>query len=283
MSNMSLVRGILPTQSDQASRELYQMSRKSIFITGAAAGIGRATAKLFAAKGYFVGLYDIDDAGLKVLAQELGEHNTCSGRLDVTAPENWSQALAAFMQCAGRLDVLVNNAGVLVSGSLQNESLTVLHRVIDINFKGVLNGCYLALPYLRKTPDSRVINICSASALYGQPSLAVYSATKFAVRGLTEALDLEWQDEGVRVMDVLPLFVRTAMVEGINAASFRNIGMRLTPEDVAKTVWQAARYQGRLPKVHWTVGFQTRLLYGFSGTVPDLVTRFINSRLTSSH
>lgn len=157
MSNMSLVRGILPTQSDQASRELYQMSRKSIFITGAAAGIGRATAKLFAAKGYFVGLYDIDDAGLKVLAQELGEHNTCSGRLDVTAPENWSQALAAFMQCAGRLDVLVNNAGVLVSGSLQNESLTVLHRVIDINFKGVLNGCYLALPYLRKTPDSRVI------------------------------------------------------------------------------------------------------------------------------
>lgn len=81
------------------------MSRKSIFVTGAAAGIGRAIAKLFAAKGYFAGLYDVDDAGLKALAQELGEHNTCSGRLDVAAPEDWSRTLAPFMQCNGRLDV----------------------------------------------------------------------------------------------------------------------------------------------------------------------------------
>lgn len=258
-------------------------SRKSVFITGAAAGIGRAIAKLFAAKGYFVGLYDVDETGLKALARELGEHHTCSGRLDVAVPEEWSRALAAFMQRAGRLDVLVNNAGILVSGPMVNTALADLHRVIDINVKGVLNGCYLAQPYLRRTPGARVINLCSASALYGQPSLAVYSATKFAVRGLTEALDLEWQDDGIRVMDVLPLFVKTAMVEGMNAGSLRSMGVHLTPEDVAKTVWQAARYQGKLPKVHWTVGFQTRLFYGLAGTVPDFVTRFVNSRLTSTH
>lgn len=259
------------------------MSRKSIFITGAAAGIGQATARLFAAKGWYVGLYDVNEPGVSALARELGENNTCTGRLDVVSVDDWTQALADFTQRTGRLDVLFNNAGILCSGPIESTPIQQLHRVVDINLKGVLNGCQLALPYLRKTPKSRVINMCSASALYGQPSLAVYSATKFAVRGLTEALDLEWQAYGIRVMDVLPLFVQTAMVDGMNASSIRNMGVHLTSQDVAKTIWQAARYDKALPKVHWTVGFQTRLFYGFSGAVPDLVSRFINSRLTNTH
>ena len=259
------------------------MSRQSIFITGAAAGIGQATARLFAARGWFVGLYDVDEAGVRALSRELGEDFTCAGRLDVTDPDGWEHALAEFAARAGRLDVLLNNAGILASGPLESIPLARQHLLIDVNIKGVLNGCYLSLPYLQRTPHSRVINLCSASALYGQTSLAVYSATKFAVRGLTEALDLEWSEYGIRVMDVLPLFVATDMVTNMNANSFRKMGAKLTAQDVADTILKAARYDSKIPKVHWTVGFQTRAFYSLSGAAPDLITRFINSRITGSH
>ena len=157
------------------------------------------------------------------------------------------------------------------------------HLLIDVNIKGVLNGCYLAFPYLQKTANSRVINLCSASALYGQPSLAVYSATKFAVRGLTEALDLEWASEGIRVMDVLPLFVQTDMITQMNASSIKNMGVHLTSQDVANTILQASQYKGYLPKVHWTVGKSTRFFYAVSGVAPDLISRTINQFITRSH
>ncbi|MBP9216623.1 MAG: SDR family NAD(P)-dependent oxidoreductase, partial [Agitococcus sp.] len=174
------------------------------------------------------------------------------------------------------LDVLLNNAGILASGALEDIPLARQHLLIDVNIKGVLNGCYLALPYLKQTQGSRVINLCSASALYGQPSLAVYSATKFAVRGLTEALDLEWASYGIKVMDVLPLFVQTDMVTNMNADSIKNMGIHLTANDVANTIFQAATYKGRLAKVHWTVGTSTRLFYALSGAAPDFISRSIN-------
>ena len=259
------------------------MSRQSIFITGAAAGIGRATARLFAANGWFVGLFDVDETGLQTLSKELGSENCCVGVLNVCDVDAWQKNLDLFMEKAGRFDVLLNNAGILASGALTSIPLARQHLLIDVNIKGVLNGCYLAFPYLQKTPNSRVINLCSASALYGQPSLAVYSATKFAVRGLTEALDLEWAAEGIRVMDILPLFVQTDMVTNMNASSIKNMGVHLTSQDVANTILQAAQYQGRLPKVHWTVGTSTRFFYAVSGVAPDLISRTINQFITRSH
>src|SRR3990167_8634508 len=90
-----------------------QITRKSIFITGAAAGIGRAVAERFAKAGWFVGLYDVDEAGLQALRQQLGEANCHAGRLDVSCVEDWSAQLQAFHKAASdRLDVLVNNAGI---------------------------------------------------------------------------------------------------------------------------------------------------------------------------
>lgn len=252
------------------------MSRSSIFITGAAAGIGAATARLFAAQGWFVGLFDIDETGVQRLQQELGANCSYAAKLDVCNPQEWQQALADFVQHAGHLDVLLNNAGILASGPLEDIPLARQHLLIDVNVKGVLNGCYLALPYLKQRKNSRVINICSASALYGQHSLVVYSATKFAVRGLTEGLDLEWASHGIRVMDILPLYVQTNMLTNMNADSLKNMGVHLTAHDVAKTILQAARYQGRLPKVHWTVGKTTRLFYSLSGAAPDIVNRTLN-------
>lgn len=256
------------------------MSRPSIFITGAAAGIGQTTARLFAGKGWFVGLYDVDLAGVEALASELGASNAIAGKLDVTDPAGWTAALEGFFAKAGRFDVLLNNAGILASGPFESIPLERQHRIVDINFKGVLNGCHAGLPFLHRTPGSRVINLASASAIYGQPSLATYSATKFAVRGLTEALDLEWQDYGVRVMDVLPLFVQTGMVKDMNAKSISTLGVNLTPADVAATIFEAASYQGRTPRVHWMVGAQTKLFYTLTGLSPDWVNRFIARRIS---
>lgn len=259
------------------------MSRPSIFITGAAAGIGQATARLFAAQGWFVGLFDVDEIGLKKMSQELGADNSYAGVLNVTDVEAWQKNLTAFMQQAGRLDVLLNNAGILASGTLESIPLARQHLLIDVNIKGVLNGCYSALPHLKNTQGSRVINLCSASALYGQPSLAVYSATKFAVRGLTEALDLEWAAHGIKVMDILPLFVQTDMVTNMNASSIKNMGVHLTSQDVADTILQAALYNKKIAKVHWTVGFSTRLFYALSGAAPDIISRAINQFITRKH
>src|SRR4051812_32576028 len=194
-------------------------------VTGAAKGIGRATARLLVERGWFVGIADTDRPGLALLAAELGQANVLVLALDVTVPGQWQDALAAFDGRAGRLDVLVNNAGILVSGPFASGALERHQALVDVNIKGLINGCWLARPYLAATPGARVINLSSASAVYGQAALATYSATKFAVRGLTEALNIEWQDDGIRVMDVMPLFVQTDMVQGMQARSIARLGV----------------------------------------------------------
>lgn len=259
------------------------MHPRSIFITGAAAGIGAATARRFAARGWIVGLFDVDLVGVDRLATELGGHNTVAGRLDVTDAAQWQDALATFVQRAGRLDVLLNNAGILASGPFETVPLARQQAIVDVNVKGVLNGCHAAFPYLRDTPGACVINMSSASAIYGQPSLAVYSATKFAVRGLTEALDLEWQAHGIRVLDVMPLFVQTAMVQDMDAKAIGKLGVNLGPEDVAATIYDAAVHVPLLPRVHRVVGRQAKLFYKTAGLAPDWLARLINRYVAANH
>jgi NAD(P)-dependent dehydrogenase (short-subunit alcohol dehydrogenase family) len=162
------------------------------------------------------------------LANELGE-NAKAGYLDVSNFRQWKIALQDFKNWAGELNILINNAGILYSGAFEETSIQSHHRTIDINVKGVLNGCHVALPHLQKASFARVINLSSASAIYGQADLASYSASKFAVRGLTEALDVEWQKYNIRVLDVMPLFVQTNMVKNMDAGSIQNIGVDLTP------------------------------------------------------
>jgi len=117
-----------------------------------------------------------------------------AGKLDVTDAKGWEKSLAIFFGRTNRLDALINNAGVLYSGPFENISIQQHKQIFDVNVQGVVNGCHSALQYLKQTPHSRVVNVSSASAIYGQPSLATYSASKFAIRGLTEGLDNEITD-----------------------------------------------------------------------------------------
>ncbi|CAM3285906.1 SDR family oxidoreductase [Nocardioides dubius] len=255
-------------------------SRPSVLISGAAAGIGRATALRFLRAGYRVGAFDVDELGLASLAQEARSEHLVTGRLDVTDPEEWEQALISFAGVDGTLDVLVNNAGVLRSGRFEEIDLAAQQRIVEINVGGVLNGCHTAFPYLARTLGARVINLASASAIYGQPELATYSATKFAVRGLTEALDLEWREHDISVTALWPLFVATAMTDGMHTRSTESLGIRLGPDDVAQAVVEAAA-KGTKGGVHRPVGLQAKALFASAQVTPGWALRIANRFLAA--
>lgn len=177
--------------------------------------------------------------------------------------------------------MLFNNAGIAVTQPFEEADLARHHRLIDINLRGLVNGCHLAFPLLQRTPGSRVINMCSASALYGQPELGTYSASKAAVRSLTEALDIEWRRHGIRVVDVLPLFVNTAMVtdEVSRMKTVATLGVRLGPDDVAATVWRLATAPAASLPVHSCVGWQTKLFALLSKLSPGFMNRLVTARM----
>jgi len=250
-------------------------SGPSIFISGAAAGIGRATAELFLQQGWLVGAFDINEAALADFQASNSNGRLITGVLDVTDYDQWQLALNQFMHVTGgRLDVLFNNAGILCSGPFSAIPLAQQQKLININVNGLIAGCHAAFPFLENTPGARVINMSSASALYGQPSLATYSASKFAVRGITEALSIEWEQHDIKVMDLMPLFVRTRMVDNMNAQSIKTLGIRTQPEHVAKQVLALTTYNGT--KVHWFIGTQTKLLALASKLTPAFLNRLSN-------
>lgn len=259
--------------------------QKTVFITGAATGIGRATALLFAGRGYFVGGYDIDETGLQILAADIAAVGGAGvvGHLDVTDADEVSQRLSEFVAGAGgRLDVLINNAGLLNAGHFEEIPVAVHHREIDVNIKGVVNGLHGAFPHLKTTPGAVVVNLASASAIYGQAELANYSATKFFVRAITEALNLEWGDHDIRVIDMWPLYVQTGMTRDVTTGTTTSLGIRLSAQDIAEDI--VAAVEPTLPRrmirqVHFAVGTQAKVLALGARFSPAWLTRLVNKRL----
>ncbi|ADT97061.1 SDR family oxidoreductase [Mycolicibacterium gilvum] len=261
---------------------------KSVFITGAATGIGRATALLFAGRGYRVGGYDLDEDGLAVLAADITAvgGTPVVAHLDVTDPDEVARRLAEFAEgSGGRIDVLINNAGLLNAGRFEEIPLEVHHREIEVNVKGVVNGLHAAFPYLKGTPGAVVVNLASASAIYGQAELANYSATKFFVRAITEALNLEWGHYGIRVIDMWPLYVNTAMTKDVKTGTTQSLGIRLTAQDIANDIVAAVDAtwaRKALAQVHFPVGLQAKALALGARFSPAWLTRLVNKGLAGS-
>ncbi|HSV97610.1 MAG TPA: SDR family oxidoreductase [Spirochaetota bacterium] len=216
-------------------------TRCTILITGAASGIGRETALLFARKGWYVGLYDVNRKGLESLRREIGARDCCRKVMDVSAAESVEEGVKHFLRnTGGVMNVLFNNAGVLSMGAFENMHMRDAMRIIDVNLKGTLNCIHASLGALRNTKNSRIINMSSASALYGTSFLAVYSATKAAVCSLTESLNVELGKYGIIVSDVRAPFVKTPLLEKeVKAPVMEKLGVHLTPEEVAMVVWKA--------------------------------------------
>ena len=179
-------------------------------ISGAARGQGEAEARLFAAEGAKVVLGDVlDDLGEK-LAIDIGG-DAVYQHLDVTKPEDWSRAVGLAVGRFARLDVLVNNAGILRLGTIESQSLDEYMAVVNVNQVGCFLGMQAAIPALKAAGGGVIINTSSTSGFIGMPGLAAYTATKFAVRGMTKCAAMELGHHGIRVNSVHPGGIDTEM------------------------------------------------------------------------
>jgi len=248
------------------------------FITGAASGIGKATAEALLKRGWSLALADIQPAELEDLKEQAPDRVSIY-ELDVTDSDAFDQAVADFAgKHSGRLSLMFNCAGILEINRFTEISRQRHEQIIDINIKGVINGCQAAYPFLRDTPAAQVINMSSASSTYGIPEFAVYSASKFAVQGLTEALNLEWRNDGIHVGDIMPPFVKTPMLssQGRSSPIIDALGVNLTADDVAEAVMK--QLSRRL--THRTVSLPFTLLYMLNQITPrpltGLLIRFLS-------
>jgi NAD(P)-dependent dehydrogenase (short-subunit alcohol dehydrogenase family) len=226
------------------------VSRRTIFITGGASGIGRAVAQRFAGEGWFVGLADVNEDGMAATATLLPAGLSSRHKLDVRDRDAWDGALADCAKASGgQIDVVFNNAGIPIGGQLSQLSPDEIERCLDINLKGVLFGAQASHPWLKAAgPGSCLLNTSSAAGIYGSPGMSVYCATKFGVRAITESLDGEWAGDGIRVRALMPAFIDTPLLDmNANRASNEGIrsrvtgaGLEISPvADVADAAWRA--------------------------------------------
>ncbi len=218
-----------------------RLAGRVALISGAARGQGAAEARLFAREGAAVVLGDVLEAEAKERAAEIraaGDRAEAL-RLDVTRAEDWEAAVALAERRFGRLDVLVNNAGILDTSGVEATTPETWQRVIAVNQTGVWLGMRAALPALRRAGGGSIINVSSVFGLIGSGGSAAYHASKGAVRLLSKTAAIEYAPENIRVNSIHPGVIETPMLDALPAEarpalrSLTPLGRNGSPEDVA--------------------------------------------------
>ncbi len=199
---------------------MTRLAGKSAFVTGAASGLGRAIARRFAEEGARVAIADRDEPGGRQVAGEIGSAALFLAH-DVTSEEDWIANLGRAAAAFGRLDIIVNNAGIGPVGTIEKTSLEEWRRVHAVNLDGVFLGCKHGIAQLRAAGGGAIINMSSVAGLMGTPTLAAYGSSKGAVWQLTKSVALYCaaRRDNIRCNSIHPAFTATPMVEAMIAAS----------------------------------------------------------------
>ena len=222
------------------------LKEKVIVIPGASSGIGEAMARVYAAQGARVVLGARSVQQLQLIVGEIraqgGQAVYCG--VDVTVPDQCRELIETAVREYGRIDVLICNAGLSMRAIFDDVELSVLHRLMDVNFWGAVNCCKYALPYLQATKGS-IVGISSVAGLHGLPGRTGYSASKYAMTGFLETLRIENLKKGLHVMIACPGF--TASNVRFSALTANGSQQGETPRDESKmmTAAQVARIVGR--------------------------------------
>lgn len=248
-------------------------------VTGAASGIGRATSIALAKEGCHLALGDVDEAGLATTAEEIRAlgRNVTTHRVDVSNRARMQAWADEVIAAHGAAHVLMNNAGVTVTASFEDHTWEDWDFIVGVNFWGVVNGCKVFLPHLRKADEAHIVNMSSVFGLMGVPLQTSYCATKFAVRGFSEALWIELREANIGVTSVHPGGIRTSIAasargadEKAKEASTKFIGsVRVLPEDCARKI--VAAIKGN--RMRQLVTTEAYAIETFKRLAPELVQR----------
>ena len=261
----------------QGGGRVLNLKDRVAVITGAGSGIGRATALSLARRGCHLALADINEAGLaqtQALALSAGVRAT-RHRLDVASREGVAALPAEILTAYGRVDLLVNNAGVALGGTFEQLSEADFDWLMEINFHGVVRMTRAFLPLLRASDDARIVNVSSVFGLISPPGQCAYAASKFAVRGFSNALRLELADTRVGVSVVHPGGVATAIAR--NARVSQDV-----PAEEMRRRLQLAEKLLRLPPekageiiVRGIEKRRARILVGRDAVIISLIERLL--------
>jgi NAD(P)-dependent dehydrogenase (short-subunit alcohol dehydrogenase family) len=208
------------------------ISNKVVSITGAARGIGKATATALARKGARVAIGDLDGDLAAQVAEEIGA-GAIGLELDVTDREAYTEFLNEVERQLGPIDVVINNAGIMPTGLFELEDDATTERHIAINLHAMMHGTREAIKRMKPHRSGHIINLSSAAGKVAGARTATYNATKFGILGFSEAVALELQGTGVEISVVIPSLCRTELVSGLKAIK----GLPwIDPEDVADAI-----------------------------------------------
>lgn len=228
-----------------------------VLITGGSQGIGQATAQLFAQKGYDLVIAARQADRLEAAAEAIRSsyhREVLAVPTDVRDPEQVQNLVDRALEKFGAIDILVNNAGIYISGPVESFSLDDWHQAIDTNLWGYIHTIYALLPHLLDRKRGTIVNVSSIGGKVPVPYLAPYSTTKFAIAGLTEALQAELAPKGIQVSGIYPNLIKTNFLEraifrGVDPSDEQKrrqqieqlleVPMVEKPEDVAQAIWKA--------------------------------------------